>query len=153
MRTQRILQREKPAISTAALPDIIFILLFFFMVSTVLKKEQPLVKTQIPSATQAEKLAVKDGLIDLYVGPPKQSAWGQEARIQMGDYLMSPSEIPLLVEQARSQMSESGAARLVINLKVDAKVKMGIISDIKQQLRKVNARRVNYQTIHRLEKK
>jgi len=51
---------ELPAISTASLPDIVFMLLFFFMVATVMRDSTLMIVNKLPAADQIEKLDKKD---------------------------------------------------------------------------------------------
>ncbi|MFT7269672.1 MAG: biopolymer transport protein ExbD, partial [Roseivirga sp.] len=72
-------------IPTAALPDIIFMLLFFFMVTTVLRETEILVKQEIPRADQLVKLEKKKLVTYLYVGEPKEDQFGTESLVQAND--------------------------------------------------------------------
>jgi biopolymer transport protein ExbD len=137
-------------IPTAALPDIIFMLLFFFMVTTVLRKSDLLVEQKIPRAEQIQKIQRKSLVSHIYVGKPKRTdVFGSEPRIQVNDVLIQPQDIPLFVEEERSKLAEVEREQMTMSLKVDEEAKMGILSDVQQQLREVNARRVLYATIPR----
>lgn len=143
--------KSRPVISTAALPDIVFILLFFFMVVTVFRKDDPLVKTRYPQATQSEKIKDKSLIISLYVGFPKEKRHGEEPRISVGDYYISAEEIPQYIESQKNQIIAQKRPKVIVNLKVDRGVKMGIIQDVKQALRRVDTRKINYETVNGLE--
>ena len=68
-------------IPTAALPDIIFMLLFFFMVTTVLRETDIMVKQKLPKAAQLTKLERKSLVSYIYIGEPKQSSlFGKEPK-------------------------------------------------------------------------
>jgi biopolymer transport protein ExbD len=137
-------------IPTAALPDIIFMLLFFFMVTTVLRKSDLLVEQKIPRAEQIQKIQRKSLVSHIYIGPPKRTeVYGAEPRIQVNDVLVQPQDIPLFVEEERSKLAEVEREQMTMSLKVDEEAKMGILSDVQQQLREVNARRVLYATVPR----
>lgn len=131
-------------ISTSSLPDIIFMLLFFFMVTTKLKDTTLLVKNQLPAAVQIQKLERKSLVSYIYVGAPKNTSYGSEPRIQVNDVLIEPKEIPLFVEEERSKLSEVERDQITFSLKVDSEAKMGMVTDVKQQLREANARKVSY---------
>ena len=138
----------KQEIPTAALPDIIFMLLFFFMVTTVLRETDILVKNSIPTATQIQKLEKKSLVSFIYIGKPKdEEVYGKEPRIQINDALAIPEELPLFVLQEKEKLEEAERDKIIMSLKVDKEAKMGIISDVKQQLREANALKVNYSTI------
>ncbi len=138
-----------PAISTASLPDIVFILLFFFMVSTTMRQTNLLVKNTLPYADQVEKLDKKDLISYIYIGAPSsryQSTFGTEARIQLNDKYASLSEIRDFVYSERAAMRQELVPYLTIALKVDEESNMGLVSDVKQELRKAEALKINYTT-------
>jgi len=142
--------KVKENIPTSALPDIIFMLLFFFMVTTVLREQTILVEQRIPQATQLQKLEKKSLISYLYIGRPKEPArYGTEPRIQANDVLIGTTDIVLWVNQERDKLSEAEREQITISLKADREVKMGPISDIQFELREVDARRVLYASVGR----
>jgi len=119
---------ELPAVSTASLPDIVFMLLFFFMTVTVMKNNDVKVKNELPKANEIKKLEKKDRVITIYVGAPNSeyaSVFGEEATIQLNDKFSSPGDVGDFILQERAKKDEA---------------------DIKQELREVNALKVNYTT-------
>lgn len=137
-------------ISTASLPDIIFILLFFFMVSTVLREQTPKVKTQLPKATELTKLKKKSWVSHIHIGPPTNPAkYGTAPRIQLNDALADKSEIIPYVETERLKREERIRPYITFSLKIDQTVKMGIVTDVKQELRKANQLKINYAAVKR----
>lgn len=135
-------------IPTSALPDIIFMLLFFFMVTTVLRETELLVKNALPNASQLQKLEKKSLVSFIYIGEPKDTdKYGSEPRIQVNDVLIKPVEIPMFVLQEKDKLDEVERDKITMSLKVDREAKMGIISDVRQQLREANALKVNYSSI------
>jgi len=135
-------------IPTSALPDIIFMLLFFFMVTTVLRETELLVENKLPSASQLTKLEQKSLVSYIYVGKPKDTEqYGTEPRIQVNDVLISPDQIPMFVLQEKDKLDEVERDKITMSLKVDRDAKMGIVSDVRQQLREANALKVNYSSI------
>lgn len=138
-----------PAISTASLPDIVFMLLFFFMVATVMRDSTLMVKNQLPAANQVQKLDKKDRVMYIYAGEPSSryaDKYGTQARIQLNDKFASVSEVAAFVLAERASKRQELQNVLTTALKVDGNTKMGLISDIKQELRKVNALKLNYTT-------
>ena len=136
-----------PAISTASLPDIIFMLLFFFMVVTVLRDAELKVQVSTPYATELTKLEEKSLVNYLYIGRPTpkfQPVYGTKPRIQLGDKFATIAEIPLFLEQHKVRVPEAKRAQITSSLRVDGDVTMGIVSDVKTQLRKSNQLKVNY---------
>jgi biopolymer transport protein ExbD len=134
-------------IPTAALPDIIFMLLFFFMVTTVMRENTLKVEQRIPPATQLKKIERKSLITYMYVGKPIQQLrekFGSEPLIQVNDVFIDVSEIVQFVEEERGKMDEVERDQMIVSLKVDKDTKMGIIGDIKQELREANSRLLNY---------
>ncbi len=137
----------KPEVSTASLPDIIFMLLFFFMVVTVLRDASLKVSVVTPRATQLTKLEKKSLVNYLYVGKPVdkfKAEWGTTPRLQLGDKFSTVDDIPLFLEQHRITVSENQRGLITSSLRVDENVTMGIVGDIKTALRKANQLKINY---------
>ncbi len=132
-----------PEISTASLPDIVFMLLFFFMVATVMRKDVLLIENELPYANQVEKLDKKDLVMNIYAGTPSSRyKLGSEARIQLNDKFANISDIKSFVLEERKLRIEALRPFLITSLKVDKNTKMGLVGDIKQELRAVNALKI-----------
>ena len=139
-------------IPTASLPDIIFMLLFFFMVTTVLRETDILVQQSIPRATQLLKLQKKSLVSYIYIGKPKDtSKYGTEPLIQVNDVFIDVKNIVLFVAREKDKLSEVERDQITISLKVDKEAKMGIITDVQQELKEANARKVLYTTHRRVD--
>lgn len=139
--------KANPAISTASLPDIIFMLLFFFMVVTVLRDAELKVRVVTPFATQLTKLEEKSLVNYLYIGKPVKkfvSIYGTKPRLQLGDKFAEVRDIPLFLEKHKVKVPEVKQGRITSSLRVDGEVTMGIVQDVKTQLRKSGQLRVNY---------
>ncbi|GAB4406350.1 MAG: hypothetical protein OHK0053_32570 [Microscillaceae bacterium] len=118
------------------------------MVSTVLRETDLLVKVSIPQATQLEKLENKSLVSYIYVGPPKDAQkFGTEPRIQVNDVFVAPKDVPRFVAEERAKLEEPLRNKIIMSLKVDRKAKMGVVIDVRQQLREVDARKVNYASV------
>ena len=140
---------DLPAISTASLPDIVFMLLFFFMVATVMRDNTLMVTNKLPAADQVQKLDKKDRVIYIYAGKPSsryQNKYGDQPKIQLNDKFSVVSDVGAYVLDERATKREELQNVLTTALKVDGETNMGLISDIKQELRKVNALKINYTT-------
>ena len=131
-------------IPTAALPDIIFMLLFFFMVTTVLRETEIKVEQRIPRAEQLVKLEKKKLVTYLYIGAPKDKALGDEPLIQANDAFVAIDGIVQWVNVEKDKLSEVERDQITISLKVDEETKMGIIVDVQTELREANARKIMY---------
>jgi len=140
---------DLPAVSTASLPDIVFMLLFFFMTVTTMKDSSLLVQNTLPNASEVKKLDKKDRIIYVFVGKPTkeyQSVYGTEPKIQLNDKFADVGEVGSYILAERANRPPEIQNVLTTSLKVDKDANMGLISDIKQELRKVNALKVNYTT-------
>ncbi|OFY48926.1 MAG: biopolymer transporter ExbD [Bacteroidetes bacterium GWF2_41_31] len=139
--------KGSPAINTSSLPDIIFMLLFFFMVTTVMREVTLKVKTKLPQATEIQKLEKKSLVSYIYIGPPVKSAlYGTNSRIQLNDTFATIDNIQEFVTKEREDRDEADKKFITTSLKVDGLTKMGIVSDVKQELRKAGALKINYST-------
>ena len=140
--------KSTPAISTASLPDVIFMILFFFMVTTTMREQEVLVKFTLPSATEVQKLEKKSLVSYIQIGQPATKAlvakWGTAPRIQLNDSYKTTQDILEFVASERDKLSESDRAQMTICIKADAMTRMGIITDVKQELRRANALKVSY---------
>ena len=140
---------ELPAVNTASLPDIVFMLLFFFMVATTMRETTLKVQNTLPYADQVEKLDKKDLVMYIYAGKPSsryQQSFGTEARIQLNDNFADVSEIQQFIYSERETKREELVPFLTTSLKVDEETNMGLVSDIKLELRKADALKINYTT-------
>ncbi|MCB9363861.1 MAG: biopolymer transporter ExbD [Flavobacteriales bacterium] len=141
--------KSQPAVNTAALPDIVFMLLFFFMVTTTMRETTLKVKVVTPKATEVEKLERKSLVSYIYIGEPiksLQASFGTAPRIQLNDAFATKEDLFQFVEMEKDKRDEAERNLVTWSLKVDQKTKMGIVTEVKQELRKVNALKINYST-------
>ena len=146
-------KREVPAVSTSSLPDIIFMLLFFFMTATSMKEVTYKVDIRVPEATELQSLEKKSLVRYIYVGQPKhefQKAYGKETRVQLDDAFAEVSEIEMFIENERNAMKENEQGLLTVSIKADKETKMGIITDVKQALRRAQALKISYAATQRM---
>jgi len=140
-------KRATPAISTASLPDIIFILLFFFMVVTVMKDSTLKVEVNYPYATELQKLEKKSLVSYIYIGSPQKQyreKYGSAPRIQLNDSFKEIKDLKIFMEQEKQAVAENQRSRMTASIRADKDVTMGIITDVKTELRKINQLKVNY---------
>jgi biopolymer transport protein ExbD len=138
-----------PGISTASLPDIVFMLLFFFMTATTMKDSDLKIENKLPKANQTAKLHKKQYVMYIYAGKPSEryrNTLGASDRVQMADKIAPVSEVRNFVINERASRNSEDEKYLTASLKIDKNVKMGLVQDIKQELRKVDQLRVNYTT-------
>lgn len=140
-------EKNTPAVSTASLPDIVFMLLFFFMVSTVMREVDLKVKLEQPEATEIDKLENKSLVDYIYIGEPVNTkVYGTVPKIQLDDDFATINDIQDYILQRRSERSEGEQGLVTVSLKVDEETKMGLVTDVKQELRDVQALKINYST-------
>ena len=128
-----------PSLNVASMPDLIFTVLFFFMIVTHMRSDEVKVRYEVPKGTEIKKLANKAGVINIYIG--KQD---KDWRVQLNGDLVRVEEIGPRIEQLRAAMSPENAEHLTVSLRADRKTPMGLISDVKQALQKSYALRINY---------
>lgn len=142
----------KQDIPTSSMPDVVFMLLFFFMVTTVMREANVNVKQQIPPATQLRKLQKKSLVSYLYIGEPKKlEEFGKEPKIQANDIFIEPKDVIQWVNQEKAKLDEYERDQIWISLKVDSETKRGIIADVETELRRANARKLLYSTLQKAE--
>ena len=140
-------KKEVPGINTGSMSDIIFMFLFFFMVITTIREATLFVKINAPNASEVQKLERKNLVSYIYIGVPiNKNLYGSEARIQLNDQFATVSDIAEFIEKERAARNENDRQFLTTSFKVDKEVKMGIVTDVKQELRKVGAYKINYST-------
>ncbi len=139
--------REMPEMNTSSLPDLIFTILFFCMMVTSMREVTLKVKFETPKGTQLEKLARKSCTSFIYVGPPTDqlmSQFGSGTRIQLNDKYAEVNEVYDFIMEDRNQLAESDKPFYTVSLKCDKETPMGIITDVKQVLRKAYALKIVY---------
>lgn len=148
-------RHDVPALNTASLPDLIFTVLFFFMIVTHMRQVTLKVQYQVPAGTELTKLTKKSAVTYIYIGARsgEQGARSGDSFIQMNDKLVSVDEIQDYVIAERNTMSPEDASAMTVSIKADRMVPVGIITDVKQSLRKANALRINYSAVSRSEAK
>ena len=141
--------KKDPEVPTSALPDIIFMLLFFFMVTTVMREVDLKVQVRKPKATEIQKLERKSLVTYIYVGKPTakyEDKFGKESRIQLNDAFASLDDVQPFVIQEREEKDEVERKLMTVSIKADKETKMGLITDVKTQLRRAQALKINYST-------
>jgi len=140
-------KKTVPNITTASLPDIMFMLLFFFMVSTQLRENTVNVTQNVPYATEITKLEKKSLVSYIYVGSPRgtfKALYGTDTRIQLDDKISKVNDIRPYIVGEWEKRAEEDRPKMTVSLKADEKTKMGIINEIKTELRKAEALKINY---------
>ena len=140
-------KKSMPGLTTSSLSDIVFMLLFFFMVTTSMRETENKVMVQLPDATEIAKLDRKDLTSYINIGPPVRhlkAQYGTDARIQLNDSFKTTDEIRDFIAAERDALSEADRQFMTVAIKADENVRMGIITDVKQELRRCSALKIMY---------
>ncbi len=137
-------KKEMPELNTASLPDLVFSLLFFFMAVTHMREDNPRVSVNTPRASQVVKLENKSCITTLLVGKPREAKFGAEARIQFNDDFVEIENIVPKMTQQRQSMKEADQPKMQINMKIDSDTKMGVVTELKTELRKAQCLKISY---------
>lgn len=136
-----------PAISTASLPDVVFMLLFFFMVSTTMREVELKVEVDTPRASEAVKLEKKSLVSYIYIGPPTKqwrAKYGEAPRIQLNDAFSTKELIGQFIASERDKLDERDRPQMTVSIKSNKRTRMGIVTDVKKELRRANALAISY---------
>lgn len=146
-------RRQMPQLNTASLPDLIFTVLFFFMVVTHMRTVTLKVSFRVPQGTELTRLTKKTAVSYVYIGRPAAapvqgkaaSGYGNNGfQMQINDRIASPSDIAGFMSAERHRMSDEDRARQTVSVKADRQTPMGMITDVKQALRKAHVQRISY---------
>ena len=144
--------QAKQEIPTSSMPDVVFMLLFFFMVTTKMRETNINVEQRMPQATQLKKLVKKSLVAYLYIGSPKKAEeFGTEPKIQANDVFIETKGIIQWVNSEKAKQEEFNRDAITISLKVDNEAKRGLVADVETELRRANARKILYSANQRLE--
>lgn len=139
--------KEIPAISTSSLPDIVFIILMFFMVCTNMRQGEQKVMVSLPKASEVAKLERKDLSSYIFIGTPSKqyvAQYGTDSRIQLNDSFRTKDDIRDFIAAERESLSEADRPFMTVNIKADKDTRMGIITEVKQELRRCSALKIMY---------
>ena len=137
-------KKEMPELNTSSLPDLVFSILFFFMTITHMREDTALVKYNTPQASEVVKLENKSCVTTLLVGVPKDKKYGVEALVQFNDDFVEMENIVPKMTQQRQSMKEADQPKMQISMKIDRDTKMGIVTELKTQLRKAQCLKISY---------
>ncbi|MFN1834384.1 ExbD/TolR family protein [Balneola sp. MJW-20] len=134
---------SKQEIPTSAMPDVVFMLLFFFMVTTVLREVTLKVKVQLTQAENIEKIEQKRLVSYIYIGPERLPN-GQlgEDKVQIDDSIIE--DIGAIRTIMYDKLLEE--QRMIVSLRVDEESEFGLLTDVQEELKQASAFRVNYST-------
>ena len=128
-----------PSLNMASMPDLIFTVLFFFMIVTHMRSDEVKVRLQVPQGTEVQKLANRPSVVNVYVGQ-LDGQW----QVQVNGDVVSPEDITTRIEQIRKRMAPENAEHLTISFRADRKAPMRVINQVKRTLQRSYALRINY---------
>ena len=141
-------KKETPGLNMGSMSDIIFMLLFFFMTIITMRESSLYVSIKVPKATEVIKLEKKSLVSYINIGTPMagdmQKKYGTDSRIQLNDQISEVSDIPLYVESELQARDEVDRPFVTMAIKADKDTKMGLVSDVKQELRNSGAFKIFY---------
>lgn len=148
---------EVPSLNVASMPDLIFTVLFFFMIVTHMRSDEVKVRLEVPAGSEVKKLAGHPAIVNIYIGKVGPSTGsgtakgngpstgsGTEWAVQLNGDIVSPKQIPARISEIRGKLSPENAERLTVSLRADRHAPMGIVNDVKQALQKSYALKINY---------
>ncbi len=136
--------RSVPELNTASMPDLVFAILFFFMVTVSMRSETLIVKHTLPTASEVQKLERKSLVTYINIGIPLDPRLGTGTRMQLNDKFAEITDIQEYIAQEREKLSEADRQFMTVSIKADENTKMKYISDVKQALRKAYALKISY---------
>jgi len=141
--------REVPGLNMTSMPDLIFTVLFFFMIVTHMRSVPLKVKYEVPAGTELTKLNRKSAVTYIYIGKPVVGSEKDGERIQINDKFVSLNEVASYILVEKEAMIPEDQERMTVSIKADKSTSMGVITDVKQELRKANANVINYSALQR----
>ena len=145
-------KREMPGLNLASMPDLVFTVLFFFMIVTHMREDNIRVRFTVPQGTELEKTEHRGSVIHVYIGHPTDSQGNSnnnETRIQVNSKSVTIDQLPKAIAKERDHMSSEDRQHMVVSILADSQTDMGLISDVKQALRQAGALRINYAATNR----
>lgn len=150
-------EHEMPGLNTSSLPDLIFTVLFFFMIVTHMRQVTLKVDCRAPQGKQLTRLTKKSAVSYIYIGKPVQALPGVSnvetdssgVCVQLNDKLATPAEVMDYVLAEKRRMSAEDQRQMTVSIRADRQVPMGVVMDVKQALRQAKVLRVNYSAVEK----
>lgn len=155
MRMFRRRTLEIPELNTSSLPDLIFTVLFFFMIVTHMQKNMVKLKYRMPQGTELTRLTKKTAVTYIYIGRLSSSVAALSNRqmcVQVNDKIVSLDKLADYVAAEQARMSPEDRRQMTVSIKADREAPMAIITDVKQALRLARATRITYSAQERSNK-
>ena len=136
--------REMPALNTSSLPDMIFAILFFFMVTTTMREVTLMVRFKVPEASEVQKLEKKSLITYIYMGQPVDSKFGTGTFMQLNDKFAEVEDIHDYIASERNMLTEADQQFMTVSIKADEATQMRYVTEVKQALRRAYALKISY---------
>ena len=137
-------KKEMPELNTASMPDLVFAILFFFMVTTTMRSETLMVQMKLPSASEVQKLEKKSLVTYINIGPAVDANLGTGTQMQLNDRFAQVEDIQNYIAQEKASMNEADQPLMTVSIKADENTRMQYITDVKQALRQAYALKISY---------
>ena len=142
------IDRGVPTLNTSSLPDLIFTVLFFFMVVTHMRQVTLKVRFRVPQGTELTRLTKKSAVSYVYIGRPSEAEAGiasyKGMMVQLNDKYATPEEVTTYVSAERKAMSGDDQEQQIVSVKADRSTPMSLINEVKMALRRADVRRMSY---------
>jgi len=137
-------KREVPEMNTSSMPDIVFAVLFFFIITTTLRSETLMVRMKLPTASEVQKLEKKSLVTYINIGPPLDARLGSGTQMQLNDRFAQVADIQNYIAQEKASMNEADQPLMTVSIKADDNTRMQYITEVKQALRQAYALKISY---------
>jgi biopolymer transport protein ExbD len=117
-------KKEVPAMNTSSMPDIVFAVLFFFIITTTLRSETLMVRMKLPTASEVQKLEKKSLVTYINIGPPLDARLGTGTQMQLNDRFAQVADIQNYIAQEKASMNEADQPLMTVSIKADANVEV-----------------------------
>lgn len=133
-------KRNVPELNTSALPDLIFTVLFFFMIVTYMRQTDVNMNVAIPSGNELQKLQKRYAVTYLYIGYDTDGT----ILMQLDKEATDITSLANALQKKRSRLPDDEKQYLTVSVKADKKIPAKVIGDVKAVLRKTNVLRISY---------
>jgi len=146
-------KKGMPELNTSSLPDLVFSILFFFMTITHMREDTAIVIVNTPQASEIVKLENKSCVTTILVGKPKDKKRGVESLLQFNDDFLDMENVVPKMTQQRQSMKEADQPKMQISMKIDKETKMGVVTELKTELRKAQCLKISYSAKKQIRRK
>lgn len=138
--------REVPMLNTASLPDLIFTVLFFFMIVTHMRTTTSKVQYALPQGTELKRLVKKSAVTYIYIGRamPETTREMSAYKVQLNNRVGSIDEVASFVANEKKRMNPDDQVKMTVSIKADRSTPMCVINAVKRAVRAGGATRINY---------